>query len=132
MPKGVDRTKRIGEQMRRDLAAAVGDILDHPHASMLSFTEVRVTRDLAYAKVYVTHVLDNAHERAALVEALNAHAGQFRHYLAKQLRIRKIPELTFYYDESVEYGAKMEGLLEDLVKDIDDEQADDTQEAGSR
>ena len=133
MPKGVDRTKRIGEQMRRDLASAVGDVLDHPHATMLSFTDVRVTRDLAYAKVYVTHVLDNEHERAELVQALNDHAGQFRHYLAKRLSIRKMPELKFYYDESVEYGAKMEGLLEDLVKDIDDDEQtnDDSQGTGT-
>lgn len=120
MPKGIDRTRRIGEQMRRELAAAVGDVLDHPHATMLSFTDVRVTRDLAYAKVFVTHVLDNAAERAELVQALNDRAGQFRHYLAKRLTIRKVPELTFYYDQSVEYGARMENLLEDLVKDIDD------------
>lgn len=119
MSKGIDRTRRIGEQMRRELAHAVNELLDHPHASMLSFTDVRVTRDLAFAKVYVTHVLDNPHERAELVETLNAQSGRFRHYLAKRLTIRKVPELTFYYDESVEYGARMEHLLEDLVKDIE-------------
>ena len=51
MPKGQDRTRRIGEQMRRDLAVAVPQILDHPHASLLSITAVRVTRDLSFAKV---------------------------------------------------------------------------------
>lgn len=122
MPKGIDRTRRIGEQIRRDLSAAVNEILYHPHASMLSFTGVNVTRDLSYAKVYVTHVLDNPVEREALVKALNAHAGQFRHYLAKRLSIRKVPELTFVYDESVEYGARMEHLLEDLVKDLPTEE----------
>lgn len=113
-----DRTRRIGEQMRRDLANAVSTILEHPHATMLSFTDVRVTRDLSYAKVYVTHVLDNPVEREALVQELNQKAGQFRHYLSKQLSIRKIPELTFYYDQSVEYGARMEHLLTDIVKDL--------------
>lgn len=121
MRKGLDRTRRIGEQMRRDLAQAVGEILAHPHVSMLLFTDVRVTRDLSFAKVYVTHVLDNAAERAELVKALNDHAGQFRHYLAKKLSIRKMPELTFHYDDSVEYGARMEHLLEDLVKDLPEE-----------
>lgn len=126
MPKGIDRTRRIGEQMRRDLASAVSEILDHPHASMLSFTGVNVTRDLSYAKVYVTHVLDNPVEREALVAALNRHAGQFRHYLAKRLSIRKVPELTFVYDNSVEYGARMEHLLGDLVKDLPpEEEAED-------
>lgn len=126
MRKGIDRTRRIGEQMRRDLAQAVSEILDHPHASMLSFTGVNVTRDLSYAKVYVTHVLDNPLEREELVKALNKHAGQFRHYLAKRLSIRKVPELTFVYDQSVEYGARMEHLLGDLVKDLPAE--DDAEE----
>lgn len=117
MPKGVDRTRRIGEQIRRDLANSVKDILDHPHAGMISFTDVRVTRDLSFAKVYVTHVMDSAQERAELVQALNDHAGQFRHYLSKRLTTRKVPELTFVYDSSVEYGARMEDLLTKLVKD---------------
>ncbi len=127
MPKKIDRTRRIGEQIRRDLAQAVGDILDHPHAAMLSFTNVRVTRDLSFAKVYVTHVLSDAAEREILVNALNEKAGQFRHYLAKQLSIRKVPELTFYYDESVEYGARMESLLTDLVKKL----PEDSEENGA-
>lgn len=117
-----DRTRRIGEQMRRDLAQAVGELLDHPRASMLSFTDVRITRDLSFAKVYVTHVLDNIIEREELIQALNAKAGQFRHYLAKRLSIRKIPELSFYYDESVEYGARMESLLTSIVKDLPDKE----------
>lgn len=120
-----DRTRRIGEQMRRDLAQAVGDLLDHPHASMLSFTDVRVTRDLSFAKVYVTHVLDNAIEREELIQELNAKAGQFRHYLAKCLSIRKIPELSFYYDESVEYGARMESLLTSIIKTLPDKEDDE-------
>lgn len=117
MPRGFDRTRRVGEQIRRELAQAVGEILEHPHASMLSFTDVRVTRDLAFAKVYVTHVLDNPIEREELVAELNEKKGRFRHYIAQRLTTRTVPELTFYYDNSVEYGARMEGLLEDLVKD---------------
>lgn len=118
MPKGIDRTRRIGEQMRRDLAQIVREVLHHSHAQMLSFTAVRVTRDLSFAKVYVTHVLNNALEREAILRELNAKAGQFRHQLAKRLSIRKVPELTFIYDDSVEYGARMEVLLQDLVRDL--------------
>ena len=47
MPKGQDRTRRIGEQMRRDLAVDIPQYLDHPHASLISITAVRVTRDLS-------------------------------------------------------------------------------------
>ena len=123
MPKGQDRTRRIGEQMRRDLAVAVPQILDHPHASLLSITAVRVTRDLSFAKVYVTHVINDADERQTLLRALNAHAGQLRHARSrKKLSIRKMPELHFVYDDSVEYGARMDHLLHDLVKDLPPEE----------
>ena len=128
MPKGQDRTRRIGEQMRRDLAAAIPQYLDHPHASLISITAVRVTRDLSFAKVYVTHVISDPAERAALIRALNAHAGQLRHALAQKLSIRKMPELSFHYDDSVEYGARMDHLLHDLVKDLPPE--DETEEDG--
>lgn len=129
MAKGFDRTRRIGEQMRRDLSQAVVEILDHPNASLLSFTDVRVTRDLSFAKVFVTYVLEDEEERDYLVERLNARAPQFRHYLAKRLSIRKMPELTFYYDESVEYGARMEHLLTSLVEKAQDEDDDTSQES---
>ncbi|WP_072280941.1 30S ribosome-binding factor RbfA [Rappaport israeli] len=129
MAKGFDRTRRIGEQMRRDLSQAVVEILDHPNASLLSFTDVRVTRDLSFAKVFVTYVLEDEEERDYLVKRLNACAPQFRHYLAKRLSIRKMPELTFYYDESVEYGAHMEHLLTSLVEKAQDKDDDTSQES---
>ncbi|MDO4435146.1 MAG: 30S ribosome-binding factor RbfA [Cardiobacteriaceae bacterium] len=117
-----DRTKRIGEQMRRDLSQALPMLLSHPRASMLSVTAVVVTRDLSFAKVYVTHILNDEAERQMLVKMLNQQAPQFRHYLAKRLDIRKMPELSFVYDHSVEYGAKMEQKLSALVKDLPDEE----------
>ena len=121
-----DRTRRIGEQIRRDLAPSlIAQILNHPHASLLSITAVRVTRDLSFAKVYVTHVISDLDERQDLIRALNEHAGQFRHYLAQKLTTRKVPELTFVYDESVEYGARMDNLLHDLVKDLPPAEGDD-------
>ena len=58
----------------------------------------------------------------ALIRALNAHAGQLRHALAQKLSIRKMPELHFVYDDSVEYGARMDHLLHDLVKDLPPEE----------
>lgn len=117
MPR-LDRTRRIAEQMKRDLAQAVIHVLDHPKASLLSFTDVRVTRDLSFAKVYFTFVLDDEAMRAQMSALLNQNAPRLRHYLAGQLALRKMPELTFFYDDSVAYGARMDTLLTDLVKDL--------------
>lgn len=120
--KGYDRTRRIAEAIRQELASAItGGMIFHPHASMLSFTAVKLTRDLAFAKVYVTHVLNDEAERSTLIAELNQKAGLFRHHLAKTLTVRKVPQLTFVYDESIAYGAKMETLLHNLVKDLPEE-----------
>ena len=117
-----DRTRRIGEEIRRELAAALSQQLDHLHGSLLSFTAVHLTRDLSYCKVYVTHVLPDPAERQELLALLNRQAKQFRHHLARNLKLRKVPELTFVYDESIEYGAKMEAKLKDLVRDLPPEE----------
>ncbi|PID65223.1 MAG: hypothetical protein CR977_01795 [Gammaproteobacteria bacterium] len=55
--------------------------------------------------------------RRELVDLLNDHKGKIRHLLAKRLSTRTVPEMTFKYDESVEYGARMEKLLHDIVED---------------
>lgn len=117
MAKGIDRTRRIGGEIRRVLAQAAGEILDHRHATILSFIEVRVSRDLAHAKVYVTYLFDDPQERETLVAALNAHRGRFRHHLARHLSTRIVPELRFYHDQSRENGARIETLLATLPGD---------------
>lgn len=117
-----DRTRRIAEGIRRELAGAFHSLLDHAQASFLSVTAVRLTRDLAFAKVYVTLVGQEA-ERSALIKELNAKAGLFRHHLAQNMTVRKVPSLTFIYDDSIEYGARMEALLTDLVKDLPDDES---------
>lgn len=114
MAKGIDRSRRVGEQIRRILPRAAGEILEHRHATILSFIEVRVSRDLCHARVYVTHLLDDPEEHEKLVAALNAHSGRFRHYLARQLTTRSVPELKFHHDRSRENGARIESLLENL------------------
>lgn len=121
MSRNFDRIRRISEQMRRDLAKAVRGVIPHAHANFISITAVRVTRDLSFAKVYVTHVLDNQEERDEIVALLNQYKGQLRHALAQGSNLRKMPELEFFYDDSVEYGARMEDKLRDLVKDLSKE-----------
>ncbi len=55
--------------------------------------------------------------RQTLVDLLNRHRGEIRHLLAKRLTTRTVPEMTFVYDDSVEYGARMEKLLHDIVEE---------------
>lgn len=113
MPKDFSRTARLGEQIRRELAELIRDEVRDPRVGMVSLTEVRVARDLSNAKIYFTRLGEDS-ERATSVSALNRAAGFLRHELGARLNIRKVPELHFVYDESIERGAHMEALIGSL------------------
>lgn len=110
MPKEFPRTRRIGEQIQRELAALIREEIKDPRLGMVSVTAVIVTRDLAHAKVYVS-VLGNEEQTRASVSVLSHAAGFLRHKLGKILHIRVIPELRFYHDRSLEEGARMGALI---------------------
>ena len=108
------RTRRIGEQIRRDLAELIRAELRDPRLTLVSTTSVEVSRDLAYARVYVTAVCDPA-ERAELVAELNRAAPLLRRELGRRLRTRTVPKLEFRYDETVERGARLTALIDAAV-----------------
>ena len=114
MPREFPRTRRIGEQLRRELAQLLRDEVRDRRIAMVSMTTVEVTRDLAYAKVYVT-ILGDPAERAEVVAALNQTAPMLRRELGRRMHIRTIPRLTFVYDEAVERGARLSALISQAV-----------------
>jgi ribosome-binding factor A len=114
MPKGFPRTRRIGEQVRRELALLIRSEIRDPRMVMVSITSVEVTRDLAHAKVYVT-MLGDATARAELLSGLNQAAPMLRRELGKRMHIRTVPQLTFLYDEVVEQGARLSSLISAAV-----------------
>ncbi|NJN46221.1 MAG: 30S ribosome-binding factor RbfA [Candidatus Competibacteraceae bacterium] len=114
MPKEFPRTRRVGEQIRRELAQLIRVEIGDPRLAMVSITTVAVSRDLSYAKVYVT-ILGDPGERAGLVAKLNHAAPGLRHHLGRLMRIRKVPNLTFIYDEVVEHGAQLSSLISAAV-----------------
>ena len=84
---------------------------------MLGITRVDVTQDLYYAKVYVS-VYDEEEKRLSTIEGLNSAGGFLRSKLNKMIRIRRIPELKFILDNSIEYSIHMSKLIDEAVKDI--------------
>lgn len=115
MPREFPRTRRIGEQMRRDLAQLIRDeIDDDPRMVMVSITAVDVTRDLSQARVYITMLGDVA-ERGEVVDRLNQAAPMLRRELGRKMHIRSVPRLSFMYDELVEKGARLSSLISDAV-----------------
>jgi ribosome-binding factor A len=77
--------------------------------NFVTVTEARITNDLSFAKVYIT-TLDN--DRDKVLKALNKASSYIRTLLCDRVNIRKMPELHFVYDESIEYGKKIEYIIE--------------------
>ncbi|NMD38759.1 MAG: 30S ribosome-binding factor RbfA, partial [Christensenellaceae bacterium] len=97
------RIDRINEQARRDLDQIIRDELNDPRITgTFSITRVDITKDLSYAKVYVS-VLEEEN-RKPLMAALKKASGYLRHALGKRMIIRYSPELIFVEDHNIEYG----------------------------
>lgn len=114
MPKEFSRTKRVAAQIQRELAELIQFEIKDPRIGLVTVSGVDVTRDLAYAKVYVTLLNPESGVDEAL-EALNHAAGFLRHELGKRMKLRIVPHITFLYDASVEEGANLSALIDSAV-----------------
>ena len=86
-----------------------------PRVESVTITDVEVTEDLGVAKVYFT-VHGGREERQRAMEGLKRAAGFIRRTLGKRLRMKKIPDLTFSFDESLDYGDRIEALIERIKR----------------
>jgi ribosome-binding factor A len=110
MPKEFQRSSRVAEQLQRELAGLIGRVLEDPRAGLVTVTAVEVSKDLAYARVFIS-TLGETLPRAELISTLQNASGFMRHELGKELRLRIMPELRFQYDETQERAAKLEALI---------------------
>lgn len=128
MPRDFPRTRRVGEQIQRELAVLIREQLQDPRLGMVSISAVEVSKDLAHAKVFVTTLGDAERVRSTL-EALSGAAGYLRRLLGRRLVLRSIPQLQFRYDRSLEQGAHLSALIDEAVKaDRQHGDADETEE----
>ncbi|PIE83496.1 MAG: ribosome-binding factor A [Candidatus Contendobacter odensis] len=112
--KPFSRTRRVGEQLRRDLAELIRNELDDPRLTLVSITSINVSRDLAHARIYITLLGDPA-ERGGCVAELNRAAPLLRCELSRRMHIRTVPKLEFRYDDVVENGARLSALIDAAV-----------------
>lgn len=121
--KSFPRSRRVAQQIQRTLSELLRREIKDPRLGMVTLTEVRVSNDLAYAKVYYS-VLGGDAELAH--EILEEAADMLRGPLGRALGLRHSPELKFVPDELIESGAKLSALIqkavrEDAAKHVDDE-----------
>ena len=123
MPKEFSRTQRVGDFLKQEIARLIQLEVRDPRVGMASVTDVEVSRDLSYAKVFVTVLGKNTEEEAApAIEALNHASGFLRSQIAKIMKARVTPKLRFVFDKSIGRGAQMSKLIDDVVA-IDREHA---------
>jgi ribosome-binding factor A len=114
-----DRMRRVNESLRTVLAEAVGELKD-PRIGFVTVTGVQTSPDLRHAVVFVS-VLGSERKRAKSLAGLEAAHGVLQARLAREVRMKRTPQLTFQYDPSVEQGVRMSKLIDELVTDEDDD-----------
>ena len=129
------RTDRVGDFLQKELAQLIQFELKDPRLGMVTVQEVRVSRDLGYADVFVTVLAFGAQPDEAKSEAkkdalkvLNSAAGFLRTKIGQSFRARITPELRFLIDETLENGMKVSSLIEQAVREDDARRADQDDE----
>lgn len=111
VPKDFPRSRRIAEQIKRELAGIIHAELKDPRVGMVTITDVEVTPDCAHATAFFT-LLAGEQGAGRAAAGLERAAGFLRGRLAQRLAMRAVPELRFRYDESVERGARISQLID--------------------
>lgn len=115
MKRGYERTQRIAELIQKTIAPMLLTDMDE-RFRLVTVTSVSVSRDLSYAKIYVSVLQDDEEKIKATVKALNNAAKSLRYNLAHAVELRIVPELRFVYDESTARGFRISSLINDAVK----------------
>jgi len=111
------RIERINHLIREEISELLRLHVKDPRlGSFVAVTDVETSPDLKTARIFVSHFGSEA-EKKETMNAITAASGFFRKELAKSLRLRRIPELSFHWDDSIERGAHIEELIERVASD---------------
>ena len=109
------RTDRINEEIKKELSSIIRELKDPRIPMMTSVVNVSVTNDLRYAKAYIS-IMGTDEEKQDAIKGLKAAAGFIRREVGSRIKLRAVPEFTFELDNTIEYGAHINKLLNDISK----------------
>jgi len=136
MPKDFSRTRRVGEQIQREMAQLVQQEIKDPRLGLITISAVKLSKDMSHANVFFT-TLDEEQSVDETLKILEGAAGFLRHELAKRMQLRIVPHIHFKYDESIAYGNDLSALInkamgmenpENRMSDMDDNDEQDLKE----
>lgn len=110
------RPERVGEEIRQELSLALARDVHDPGIGFVTLTRVKVSPDLQLARVYYTQI-GSEQERRDTTRALERARPFLRRQLGSRIRLRRVPELQFQFDESVENQARIESILSELAEE---------------
>lgn len=115
----MQRSDRVGDEIRKVVADLIQNHIKDPRLpAMVSVVEVRASRDLSHAHIYIS-VLGTEEEKKNCEAALKSASGFIRRELSARVRLRVAPELHFVVDDSIERGIRMSKLIDETVKGAD-------------
>lgn len=121
MRKNSIKNTRINMEVQRELSEIIRSGIKDPRIHpMTSVVAVEVTPDLKYCKAYIS-VLGDEEAAKATVEGLRSASSYVRRELARRVNLRNTPEIKFILDQSIEYGVNMSRLIDEVTKDLHDE-----------
>lgn len=117
MAKAFNRSSRVGHELQKEIALILQREIKDPRLGMVTVSGVDISRDLSYAKVFVTFLNDDDPQVIEQgLTVLNDAKGYIRTLIGKAMRLRIIPEIKFFYDESLVKGMQMSSLVSDVIK----------------
>lgn len=116
MASNSNRMNKIDEELKKEISSIISTELKNPHLTgLISVSAVKTTPDLKYAKVSVTMIGEKSKKENLSI--LKQSSGHIRSLIAKRINLRNTPELIFEFDESLEYGTRIDQILKDISKD---------------
>ena len=111
-----NRMNKIDEELKKEIGNIISTELKNPHLTgLISVSSVKTTPDLKYSKVFVTMIGEKSKKENLAI--LKQSSGHIRSLIAKRINLRNTPELVFVFDDSLEYGTKIDQILKDITKD---------------
>ena len=117
MSREFKRSDRVAQELKKEVAIILQREVKDPRIGMVTVSDVEVSRDLAYAKIFVTFLFDS--DQAAIEQGmagLEKVSPYIRSLVGKAMRLRIVPELRFIYDESLVEGMRMSNLVSNVIR----------------
>lgn len=111
------RSDRVAQELQKEIAVILQREVKDPRIGMVTVSDVEVSRDLAYAKIFVTFLFDN--DQSVIeqgMKGLEKASPYIRSLVGKAMRLRIVPELRFIYDQSLVEGMRMSNLVSNVIK----------------